>query len=178
MYYKQVKFNKILNYIYIKNLIESSNDQSFKFSNNYVNVIKNEKIENQLKNELNIINLKLKEIVSVWLPPNSKCKIHTDENRTFALIIPISNCDNFYFNWWTTKNFCSFDYIKMPTKDGNEIIKILDDENAILIDRLNLTLPSIVNVGIFHNVINESDNTLFALSLRFYEDINNLDEIQ
>lgn len=98
----------------------------------------------------------------VELEPHVDGKDITD--HYWALNVPVKvESENHYQEW--------FDYTGEMRFDSNQVytdsIKPKEPEKLVLIDKLLLTTPHFVKVGIFHKVINNSGHGRFILSIRF-----------
>lgn len=173
---KPVAINKTINYESLINLM-TTRQEYLGVDKGYVNVVTNKNLMKILTNELNFKTLNIIEIVCVKLPPFKKCKIHNDGSRTYAVILPLVNCEKFYFNWWQPYSEIVSKKVLFSTVENNEMINTLEDNEAFLLHSINMNLPYIVNVSMFHNVENKSFTNLLALSLRFDTDITGINVI-
>lgn len=171
MYYKKINFN-VNNIKKIKEIILSNhlNNTKITRSNNYINIIQNLNIETEIKNQLGINHLLVREIVLVTIPSNTESLIHNDGNlRKLSLIIPITNCSEIYFNWWKPINKSNIVYYDFPCKySQSERIEILNKSDAELIENTLITGSTIVNIQNFHSIKNNSleNNLEILLSIR------------
>jgi len=106
--------------------------------------------------------------------PNSKGDIHIDtieENkdhfRHWALNIPISNCEGTFHEWYDTHQtpYTKFQYSALYWTNYN---------SGTLIDKHELTVPSILNVSVPHRIYNPLNSYRIVLSVRTESDVFNV----
>jgi hypothetical protein len=106
------------------------------------------------------------------LNSNDMLYIHTDslkKNRTYALNIPICNCENSYTIWYQEKDKNIKPKLDYYTSTNNQKIEFFeyDENNMIEIARLESSNPAFVNIKIPHRGISFNNNKRFLMSLRF-----------
>jgi hypothetical protein len=111
-----------------------------------------------------------------YTPPGQQLGVHSDGNNYdpnyWALNIPIFTADSMHWQEW-------FAYDGELKKASNGVyrdyVQPANPEKLIMIDRLILTAPHLLRVGIFHRVVNNSSESRLIVSIRFQT--NSLDRL-
>lgn len=140
----------IINKDKIKDII--LNNYSIKDNSQVLIVKKN--IQKEIQKLLNF-DINFREFVVALLNVNTQSLVHTDGERNFGLIFPITECTDVYFNWW--KPLPSYKESVKTVNFDNNIIDIVDRNYSKLTDSIKIVKPTIVSVNEFHSVQNKSD---------------------
>lgn len=104
--------------------------------------------------------------------------IHIDHDdwkvRSYALNIPIINCEDSYTVWYDCKER-NYDYAPMDAERNPKVNKsalAFRPETSTEIGRLNVNNPAWINVSIPHRAENNNPNLRFLASARFYPELH------
>ena len=144
-------------------------------------------VDNDNLNRMNdVLNLPLtiRHAGLFKLPPKSVGIIHTDFNiinpqywHATALNIGFGDVSKTYMSWYKQVDPSKTIYDYGHNKDGTPIIQ---PEDAIKIERINVTTPHIIRISDWHSIDNDSPiDTGYILTLRFdtkytYDDLVSL----
>lgn len=123
----------------------------------------------ELYDEINDLAHPRKVIISRFFitPGNGKLGVHVDKDlniNAYALNIPIlADTENHVMNWFSYAGDLEY----KETKTYNKSVSPAQPEKLVLQASLTITEPAFVQVGIFHNVKNNSSIPRIMLSIRF-----------
>lgn len=111
-----------------------------------------------------------------YTPSGQKLGVHSDgdnhDPKYWALNIPIFTSKSMHWQEWFAYEG---ELKKASTGVYSDYTQPANPENLIMIDRLVLTAPHILRVGIFHRVVNDSNEDRLIVSIRF--ETNSLDQL-
>jgi len=166
-YYKSVVWNNILtdNILSVIGSVEYSSSQVVPLS-------KDKQVE--IFNILKIDNTEYTtaKIMLVYLPPNTRFSIHSDKPKETkdprkscrCLFLPLKSCDKLTWSWYevtdSTKVFYYGEANNWP------IVPMISDSFALELDTVMCDKPFISDIGTFHSLRNDGNNSAIALSIR------------
>lgn len=96
---------------------------------------------------------------------NVQGSLHTDNSKSQARInIPILNCENTYTEYYTVSK------TRLHTNDRYTVKLPTDDAVIELVDRVELTCPTVIRVNEFHKVTLGNIAPRISLTVRFDHD--------
>jgi hypothetical protein len=125
----------------------------------------------------NILNLKhIDSIFYFKMTPSAENRIHIDLNldtnklREFALILPLTHCDNMIMKWYNEKSDTIVKHTALTSGSSHDgTIPVLSYEKAICVETTVINNPILVKICSWHNVKNISTQNCeeLFLSIRF-----------
>ena len=105
------------------------------------------------------------EIATVVVPPHTNSPIHIDSgNNVYSFNIPIKNCKNTFLAYYSSDK--EPEKIYLHSGDTGLYYYHFKSESTMLVDKIEMCRPYIVNVQEPHGIINPTDNTRILIAIR------------
>jgi len=129
----------------------------------------------ELLQNLNELGCVFQTSVMLMTLPHGSVKLHNDMStpwRNTAINLPVFNTANTAMNWFTVEDKSKGTMVFDP-RYGNGP-NVFPEENAVMLDSLELLTPHMVRIDTPHNIVNHSDFHRVILTLRFASNICHL----